>query len=1026
MTVTAANQAGTALTIGVPFTTAGGGILTLEDNGTYTFAPGTAYNGLDANETATETITYTVSDGNGGTDTATLVITIVGANDAPVVIDPANPGTPENPIPATDPLNIIPDVTTSDGTALTPIVVSNFVVDPYGEPLVYTLDPATTPAWLSIDPDTGAITGTPPADASQLTNTGTPGEYLLTITATDPDGTSVITTVTLSILNLPPVAVDDAAPVGEDAVSVSGNLITDPVTGDADTAPDSDPLTVTAANQAGNALTIGVPFTTAGGGILTLEANGTYTFAPGTAYNGLDAGETATETISYTVSDGNGGTDTATLVITIVGANDAPVIIDPANPGTPDNPIPAADPLNIIPDVATTDGTALTPIVVSNFVVDPDGEPLVYTLDPATTPAWLSIDPDTGAITGTPPADASQLTNTGTPGEYLLTITATDPDGASVTTTVTLSILNLPPVAVDDAAPVGEDAVSVSGNLITDPVTGDADTAPDSDPLTVTAANQAGTALTIGVPFTTAGGGILTLEDNGTYTFAPGTAYNGLDANETATETITYTVSDGNGGTDTATLVITIVGANDAPVVIDPANPGTPENPIPATDPLNIIPDVTRNDGQPLTPIVVSNFVVDPDGEPLVYTLDPATTPAWLSIDPDTGAITGTPPADASQLTNTGTPGEYLLTITATDPDGASVTTTVTLSILNPPPVAVDDTAVSLETGRTVVIKVLANDRDGGLDRDSLSVVSAVAQHGTVTVNRDGTISYIADPGYEGNDVITYTISDGQGGTATARVPVVVQGVAMPPVDPTGWEPAEVIELPPTQQELQVDGIVLDTVSSLTNSQAINTRGIILDTVRQSTGNSGIHVAGIISDVVTDLQRSDDTTTGPAVLHSSSEYAVKGLQSFSLVLSSSADSQIKVETFVHDQKLFITLDNELDVLASSVLEWKAQRADGRPLPDWLSFAGNNLLMGERAANEEEMDLRIICILRDGASISNEIRINSVTGEVQPLKINSTGADTPKMFWDQLNAEPILTEGESRELGRALIGGNSGR
>ncbi|MBK9080448.1 MAG: cadherin-like domain-containing protein [Hyphomicrobium sp.] len=360
-----------------------------------------------------------------------------------------------------------------------------------------------------------------------------------------------------------------------------GNLITDPVTGDADTAPDSDPLTVTAANQAGTALTIGVPFTTAGGGILTLEANGTYTFAPGTAYNGLDANETATETITYTVSDGNGGTDTATLVITIVGANDAPVVIDPANPGTPENPIPATDPLNIIPDVTTSDGTALTPIVVSNFVVDPDGEPLVYTLDPATTPAWLSIDPDTGAITGTPPADASQLTNTGTPGEYLLTITATDPDGTSVITTVTLSILNLPPVAVDDAAPVGEDAVSVSGNLITDPVTGDADTAPDSDPLTVTAANQAGTALTIGVPFTTAGGGILTLEANGTYTFAPGTAYNGLDANETATETITYTVSDGNGGTDTATLVITIVGANDAPVVIDPANPGTPGEPDP-------------------------------------------------------------------------------------------------------------------------------------------------------------------------------------------------------------------------------------------------------------------------------------------------------------------------------------------------------------------------------------------------------------------------------------------------------------
>ncbi len=502
------------------------------------------------------------------------------------------------------------------------------------------------------------------------------------------------TTVTCRLLNLPPVAVDDAAPVGEDAVSVSGNLITDPVTGDADTAPDSDPLTVTAANQAGSALTIGVPFTTAGGGILTLEANGTYTFAPGTAYNGLDANETATETITYTVSDGNGGTDTATLVITINGANDAPVIIDPANPGTPDNPIPATDPLNIIPDVTRNDGQPLDPIDVAQYVVDPDGEPLVYTLDPATTPAWLSIDPDTGAITGTPPADASQLTNTGTPGEYLLTITATDPDGTSVITTVTLSILNLPPVAVDDAAPVGEDAVSVSGNLITDPVTGDADTAPDSR-----SADRHGSPTRpvrrSRSAFRSRRPAVVSSRLRPTAPIPsrraqPTTASTPVRRRPRPSPTPSPTAM---AAPTPQRWFITIVGANDAPVVIDPANPGTPENPIPATDPLNIIPDVTTSDGTALTPIVVSNFVVDPDGEPLVYTLDPATTPAWLSIDPDTGAITGTPPADASQLTNTGTPGEYLLTITATDPDGTSVITTVTLSILNLPPVAVDDAA---------------------------------------------------------------------------------------------------------------------------------------------------------------------------------------------------------------------------------------------------------------------------------------------------------------------------------------------
>ena len=99
---------------------------------------------------------------------------------------------------------------------------------------------------------------------------------------------------------------------------------------------------------------------------------------------------------------------------------------------------------------------------------------------------------------------------------------------------------------------------------------------------------------------------------------------------------------------------------------------------------------MTRNDGQPLDPIVVSTFVVDPDGEPLTFALDPASTPSWMVIDPVTGILTGTPPADASQTSNTGNPGEYLITITATDPDGTVATTTVTLSIVNLPPVAVD------------------------------------------------------------------------------------------------------------------------------------------------------------------------------------------------------------------------------------------------------------------------------------------------------------------------------------------------
>jgi hypothetical protein len=92
--------------------------------------------------------------------------------------------------------------------------------------------------------------------------------------------------------------------------------------------------------------------------------------------------------------------------------------------------VPAADPLNIVPDVATTDGATPAPVNVGSYIVDPDGEPLTFTA--TGLPPGMAIDPITGIISGTLPPDASQT------GPYTVTVTATDPDGASVQTTVHL------------------------------------------------------------------------------------------------------------------------------------------------------------------------------------------------------------------------------------------------------------------------------------------------------------------------------------------------------------------------------------------------------------------------------------------------------------------------------------------------------------------------------------------------------------------------------------------------------------
>ena len=60
-------------------------------------------------------------------------------------------------------------------------------------------------------------------------------------------------------------------------------------------------------------------------GHLTLNADGTFAYDPGDAFNALGEGETATQSFTYRVTDADGDTDTAVVTLKITGTNDAPV-----------------------------------------------------------------------------------------------------------------------------------------------------------------------------------------------------------------------------------------------------------------------------------------------------------------------------------------------------------------------------------------------------------------------------------------------------------------------------------------------------------------------------------------------------------------------------------------------------------------------------------------------------------------------------------------------------------------------------
>jgi len=177
-------------------------------------------------------------------------------------------------------------------------------------------------------------------------------------------------------VNNPPVANPDAATTAEDT-PVTIAVLEDNGSG-ADFDPDGDALAVTGVSGVVN-------------GSAFVNPDGTVTFTPAPNFFG-------TTSFTYNIIDGNGGTASALVTVTVTPVNDPPQITS--------QPI-----------------TGATIGVLYNYdvnAVDPEGDGLTYSLDAA--PTDMQIDADTGLITWTPTAA----------GNPTVTVRVTDDDAASV------------------------------------------------------------------------------------------------------------------------------------------------------------------------------------------------------------------------------------------------------------------------------------------------------------------------------------------------------------------------------------------------------------------------------------------------------------------------------------------------------------------------------------------------------------------------------------------------------------------
>lgn len=128
---------------------------------------------------------------------------------------------------------------------------------------------------------------------------------------------STLFSITISPLNDQPTATNDQFTVEETAAITIANLFDDNGFG-IDSDPEESALTVSAIN--GSSGSVGTTTTLNSGALLTVQVGGLISYDPNGEINALAAlGKTVTEEFTYTIDDGNGGFDTATVTIVVTG-----------------------------------------------------------------------------------------------------------------------------------------------------------------------------------------------------------------------------------------------------------------------------------------------------------------------------------------------------------------------------------------------------------------------------------------------------------------------------------------------------------------------------------------------------------------------------------------------------------------------------------------------------------------------------------------------------------------------------------
>jgi VCBS repeat-containing protein len=838
------------------------------------------------------------------------------------------------------------------GDSLSFVLPQDAFSDPDGDALSWSAQLGLSnplPEWLSFDPNTRSFSGTPPV--------GTQGRYEIVVFAADSSASAMSQRFVLDVSprNATPDAMNDSASLNEDAtLAAMGNVLSN----------DQDA-------DVGDTLTVSNPGQYQGRyGVLTLAANGSYSYVLNNVLvQSLGVGASVQDQFGYQMSDGQGGTDSATLTVTIDGRNDLPVALADSASATEDQSSIVTG--NVLSNDSDVDqGDSLSVAQAGRYV----GRYGVLTVQ---THGAYQYELNTDASV------QSLGRNTSVTDSFALNIT----DGtATVSNALAINIsgTNDGPVAQADVAAVVEDGiVTATGNVLTN----------DRD-------IDVGDVLSVANAGTYQGTyGSLVLEANGSYSYSlnnNSSAVQNLRVGQQVNDVFTVTTSDGSAST-TASLTITVTGSNDAPIVQADVAAVSEDGTVTATG--NVLTNDRDNDAGDVLTVANAGTYQGTYGSLILQ----ANGSYSYSLNNSSSAV---------QSLRAGQQVSDVFTLQTTD-GTATVASSLTLNITgsNDAPIVQADVAAVAEDGVVAATgNVLTNDRDTDIG-DVLTVANAGTYQGTygqLVLQANGSYTYSLNnssasvqslrQGQQVNDVFTVTTSDGTA-TANANLTITVTGSNDAPI--VQADVAAVAE----------DGVVTATGNVLTNDRDTDVGSVLSvanagtyqgsygSLVLQSNG-SYTYTLSNSSAAVQSLAAGQQVADVFAITTSDGTATVNANLSITVTGSNDAPT---LQTVIADQAATanqaFTLDlpdtTFKDIDQGDVLTYSVRLSNGTALPTWLSFNPAGLIFTgtpPTSAAGQSLEIQITATDRAGASASDIFKISIGGGSTPGLTLIGTCHD----------------------------------